>query len=352
VIIVAYTGNVGVEVLYNGTDIHGSPFTWEFEQGEVSIANSLVLGNGFDNQTPLVAGSMATFEIALANKYGIRIYDQALCQQVLSNPSQNISVTINGPGQSAPITYGKCTTMGTVTGYFNLTAAGSYQVSIAIQSNTLHGSPFQITVNPAGLYPQATMVTGLTGKSLPESGNFTILTLDRYGNPVSVESAGQFDVSFSPSCGAAGLATVNCAPSQNIATPVVCTYSVAQGGSYCLQVAYKGEPISVPNSQMLITGGSNCVNTSGCSGQGFCFPNLGNTTEKLGNYTCNCFQGYTGTSCQTKISSHYLAVGVAIGIIVGVALFLFVLGILLGLFVLRRFFRRGEDNRPLIDEHI
>jgi len=274
--------------------------------------------------------------VFLYNQYGARIDSNDLCeQQKKENWTVTISPVYNADMVNNPAVIGDCDDSGKIPISFNATYSNVYTVNVFWNGSTsIANNPFALTVVATNVDPSRTVVSGLPAFA-PYNGSFDLLAFDVYGNPFTSYSAGLFTVGFAPSCADTN---ITCVASGD---KFSCFYVVATGGTYCVEVNFQDTMIPVPNSKTIIVGGKSCSSADpNCSSRGFCLPNNG-------TYSCNCFGGYAGSKCQYKISSHYVTVGATIGIVIGVGLVLFAIGILLGVFVLRRL-RRGEDNRPLI----
>jgi len=257
-----------------------------------------------------------------------------LCdQQKKHNWTLSITPAYNTQMELYPPVIGDCDDDGKVPISFNATYSNTYTLNVFWNNTPIANNPIALTVVATNVDPSRTLVSGLPAFA-PYNGTFDLLAFDIYGNPFTSYSPGLFTVGFAPSCADTNISCIAAGDKFS------CSYVVATGGTYCVEVNFEDTMIPVPNSKTVVVGGSLCSVDPSCSTRGFCLPNNG-------TYSCNCFGGYAGSKCQYKISSHYVTVGATIGIVIGVGLVLFAIGILLGVFVLRRL-RRGEDNRPLI----
>jgi len=190
----------------------------------------------------------------------------------------------------------------------------------------LNDTPYHADVNPGPIYAENTLVEGLDNNT-GDNGTFYVQARDIYGNDVLNISKNEFYPKFQPLCAES---TVNCAPTA-VHGQLMCQYSVTVGGVYCVVIDYLNYTAPVANASVLTFGGTACESDSRCSYQGYCFQNAASTTE----FSCNCFQGFTGSDCSTKMSSKYpLTVGAAVGVIIGVGVVLFLLGLVIGALVI------------------
>jgi len=233
--------------------------------------------------------------------------------------------------------------------FYNATTAGKFEINIQFDDDMttnslvslaslvptpIMGSPYTIFVYASTIDPEKTILSNLTGT---DQGTFYLQVRDRYGNDETKLSASFFMVDLSPFCAESNITTTP------IGGVLKCDYTVQEGGIYCIVIDYLGVKIPIENSTIRATGGLGC--SGSCSQQGYCFKNTSTNT-----FSCNCFQGLIGENCETKRSSKYpLAIGAVVGLIVGLAVLLFIIGLLLGYFVLARLRNRGgDDHKPLL----
>jgi hypothetical protein len=153
---------------------------------------------------------------------------------------------------------------------------------------------------------------------------------DAFGNPVVIQG---LNATLAPSC---SFTNVSCSSLANVYT---CDFSVQESGVYCITVTNSTTLAEYPvaASTILITGGAGCGELDFCNQNGVCYEDQ--TSSK---YQCNCKEGYTGTTCNTKIKSKYMNLWLGIGLLIGLSILLLVIGVVLGCLIGRR--GRGQKN--------
>jgi hypothetical protein len=314
-----------------------------FLPGSLSTEYSIAVGAGVTKNASNIAGKNTYFNIWSYNQFGARIISKELCQnvslwKVSITPAFSVyQANLNG------IKISECNDKGSYLVRYNATTALQYYtVQISFNGTALTNS-YQTQILPDKMDPAMTVISGLNvnGTSY-DNGTFYVQTRDRFGNDEFTATLQDFDVRLSPYCANTTLQKTLVGKTGQIQVD----YEIAEGGIYCVAVDYKQQSITVPNSEMLVIGGTMC--DSHCSQQGFCFRTVVPSTSTE-DYSCSCFQGYVGDDCEDKLSSTYpLAVGAIIGLVVGLGILMLIIGVIIGFVCLRRL-RRGEDNRPLID---
>jgi len=320
-----------------------SNFSANFTQGSLSTKYTIAFGRGVSKTAGNIAGTTTVFYIQSYNQYNVPIATQSICRDP-SLWTVSITPAISVYTSNLKINVGLCA-RGQYQVTFNATTALKYYTVVISYNKTQLSNTYQTQILPDVMDLNQTIVSGLNfNASNPsgDNGTFYIQTRDKWGNNEFTANATDFNVTLSPIC---ANTTVN--KSIDSAGRLQCNYTVAEGGIYCVSVTYKQNiTITITNSTIFATDGKAC--SGGCNRQGFCFRTVSPSTSDNA-YSCNCFQGYTGEQCEDLISSVYpLSIGAIIGLVVGIGIALLIIGILIGFFCLRRF-RRGEDNRPLID---
>jgi len=277
------------------------------------------------------AGVKTSFDIQSYNAYNISIPvcpANATLWAVQFVPSTNTTYTI-----------GSCD-RGHTTVHYTTTRAGLMSLHVLYNDTPIFGSPYQAYIRPNIIDPAMTTVFGI--QNGPANGTFYLQARDRYGNnETSDVGTGNFHVSLSPNCAHANVSI------HAIGNGIIeCVYTVGIGGLYCAQVDYG--PISVPlqNSSFYVFGGLYCENS--CNDQGFCLATLSPSTSD-GEYSCSCFQGYMNDDCSDETDDYPLTVGAIVGLVMGIALALFLVGLALGYFLPRMLKNRGVEGAPLLD---
>jgi hypothetical protein len=281
------TGYYNLAVTYNRSPLIASPLLVTVLSGTVSLKYTLATGAGVNPNTPIVAGAGTTFYIWLYNQYGVRIYDNLLCNPWL-NWTVQFTPTISAYPSAKNASFGTCVN-GSIPVYYNATWAGYYSILISSNNMVIGGNPYHSYVIPTYLDPTKTVVSGLN-RTFNTYANFTIIAKDIFGNSVVNTSQSLFHVAIDPVCVKKNL---TCAPSGQ---QLLCKFWVWEGGRYCVTVYYQSTPVGLPDSDVLIYGGLAC-GYGGCQ-NGYCFAANVNSSS----YVCNCFQNWSGTSCNTRVS--------------------------------------------------
>jgi hypothetical protein len=333
-------GDYDLQVTLNGTVVP-SAFKATFLAGYLSTRYTIAVGDGVTMNASNIAGKHTYFNIWSYNQFNVRVKTQDLCQNTslwkvtITPVFSTYQANLNG------IKISDCNEKGSYLVRFNATTALQYYTVTIFFNGTALSNTYQTQILPDRMDPAMTIVTGLNGTSY-DNGTFYVQTRDRFGNDEFTATLQDFDVRLSPFCANTTLKKTLVGKTGQIQVD----YEIAEGGIYCVAVDYKEESITVPNSEILVIGGTMC--DGGCSQQGFCFRTVVPSTSTE-DYSCSCFQGYVGDDCEDKLSSTYpLAVGAIIGLVVGLGILMLIIGVIIGFVCLRRL-RRGEDNRPLID---
>jgi hypothetical protein len=333
---VFFPGTFPVSVTLNGTNVPTS-FDAYFDAGYLSTHFSIADGNGVNITYPNIAGETTEFFIYSFNQYGVRIPTPAFCLppslwKVSITPDISVyAENLNG------IHIGNCSSTGSYRVTFNATTALQYYAVQIYVNGTMLQHTYQSQILPNVMDPTMTIVSGLGNGTTVDNGTFYIQTRDKYGNDEFTATAADFDVMLSPSC-------ANTTVQKTVdGGKLKCFYEVAEGGVYCIVVGYMNQTVQIPDSELVVIGGTACPTS--CGSQGFCFRTLTPSTSE-DSYSCNCFQGFTGEDCSDK-SSHYISIGIFIGVLIVVLVVAFVVGLLASYCYLKRY--KGDDHRPLID---
>jgi len=319
---------------YYTVNAKNSPYNSNFIAGTVDAAHSYAVGLGV-NGTHNVAGVQTDFTIYVANKYGIAITDGSLCSQFnLTDWTVTFDETYlwNETVTTAPVLSCNKVT-GSFYGKYTPNRARTYSVDIELKGQSIDRVPYQPTVVPAAVYPPYTIVSGLNGTS-SDNGTFYLQTQDRFHNNEIYTDKDDFNVTLSPTCTNTSITTRDAGNGL-----LEVDYSVTEGGVYCVSIYYEDALYRVLDSTIHAIGGTGCNNS--CNVQGYCFRNYHPSTADT-EYSCSCFQGWTGDDCSVKMSSKYpLSIGAVVGLIIGLGILLFIIGLILGFFVFRFLGRRG-----------
>jgi hypothetical protein len=327
------SGDYDVVVRFNEVEIDNSPYRhvfWYF--GPVEATYSFAFGQGVQSQS-IIAGAGAHFFVYSYNPFGLFI---PVCPPM----NWTVDITPQISNYSRNQHYGQldCDN-GTATFYYNATTAGPYEVDVSLNGSSISGSPYSVRVVPTYIDPDKTLVLNRTGT---DTGTFLLQIRDIYGNDETNLTKNAFKVLLSPTC---ANQTVNFFP---IGGFLSVNYSVMGGGLYCIVLEYLSIEIPIANSSFTVTGGTACPNH--CNYQGYCI--FDGTTN---SYSCACMDGWIASGdtqdCgQSRSSKYPLAVGAVVGLIIGISILLFIIGLVLGYFVvgkLRRN-RQYDDTKPLL----
>jgi hypothetical protein len=329
---VSETYNIAVK--FNDIDLFNSPYhhvDWVY--GPVAATYSVAEGPGVESQQ-IIAGAGTHFKVYSFNPYALAI---PVCPP--TNWSVEISPQISNFSQNNHYGQTGCEN-GTATFYYNATTADHYQIDITLNGSSIYHSPYNVTVIPTFIDPEKTLVLNRTGT---DTGTFLLQIRDIYGNDETNLTKNAFKVLLAPFC---ANQTINFHP---IGGYLSVNYSVMSGGLYCIVLVYFGVEIPIQNSQFTVVGGLGC--SSSCNYQGYCIYDAASES-----YSCACQDNFIGTGdsydCSVKRSSKYpLAVGAVVGLIIGISILLFIIGLVLGYFVVGKLRGRGrqyDDTKPLL----
>jgi len=178
---------LSVTDLSSGIPIFASPFTVQISAGAASPANTVATG-ALTNGT---AGVIGVIIITPFDQYG----------NAVNNSSLVFSVNFTGAASySTGATYNSD---GTYTANYNLTLVGNYQVSITLvsggaSSGEIASSPFTLTIFAGALYVPNCFAygQGLTTAEAGVTANFTIQSVDTFGNNITTAGSADFVVTF------------------------------------------------------------------------------------------------------------------------------------------------------------
>jgi len=333
------TGLYDLVVEYMDLDLAGSPYhPLNFTYGYPSKL-SYAMGPGVESES-LIAGNQTWFKIVTFNQFNVSIQACPPAPFSPSNWSVSFDQSYRWDEDITTVKVGACDdTDGSFTGFYTPTKALSYDIVITLDGQDIQDDPYTPTVLPAAVDPLMTVVTGLN--STGDNGTIILQTYDQYGNMETSVNKSEFFVTLSPRCAASTVTT-----EANGGT-ILAHYVVYEGGVYCPSISYKEYIVPLKNATIHAVGGIACNNS--CNYRGYCFKNFAPSTVTT-NFSCNCFQGYTGVECSDKMSSKYpLAVGAVVGLIVGLAVLMFIIGLILGFVVFKFLSRRGgAEIEPLI----
>eukprot|EP00004_Rigifila_ramosa_P001931 TRINITY_DN1193_c0_g1_i1.p1 TRINITY_DN1193_c0_g1~~TRINITY_DN1193_c0_g1_i1.p1 ORF type:complete len:2886 (+),score=664.15 TRINITY_DN1193_c0_g1_i1:256-8658(+) len=133
-------------------------------------------GSGLSSAT---AGVTGTFQIQTRGANGLSTNNNTLTYSVVASLGTATQILTATP-----------TTNGTYVVNYNLTVAGTYQLTITLANQQISGSPFSLVVSPGPTFPGSCYILGgISGWQLPGGGfvagssSFTIVSVDRFGNP-------------------------------------------------------------------------------------------------------------------------------------------------------------------------
>jgi hypothetical protein len=307
---------------YKGAPVVNNGQNFTIIEGNITIS-SFAYGYGVESQA-IPAGTFAHFYIQSRNQYNVNV---TVCLNFTRWSFESTPAVVH-PG----FTVDDCVS-GVYRVHYNATVATQYEIIIKLDGQAISRNPYKPAVIPGPPYPPNTDIYGPTinteGK---DEGWFVIQAADIYHNNVTDTSKYNFTARLTPTC--AHNVTVECNHVPNTGE-YNCTYSVGEGGVYCIDIFYEGSLLETDgNYRLLAKGGRNCEKS--CNYNGLCFEGK-----------CFCDSGYTSNSCETKIHSKYMRISAAIGIIVGLAILCLIIGLVLGYFF-SRYSRRGGDNQPLL----
>jgi hypothetical protein len=316
--------------------LRGSPykplnFTYGYPSG-LSIA----VGPGVDSDS-LVAGEQASFTIMTTNQYNISIESCPPAPFSSKNWTVTFDQSYRFDVDVTTLNVGDCQD-GNFPATYTPTKARTYSIDIQLDGKDIRDDPYTPTVVPGPLNLSMTIITGLNGTG--DNGTIILQTRDSYGNFENNVDLSKFNVGLSPRCAHTNIMTTASAGT------LFAHYTVYEGGVYCPSIEYVDYVFPL-NATIHATGGIACNNS--CNYQGYCFKNQNPSTVET-DYSCSCFQGWTGVECADKMSSKYpLAVGAVVGLIVGLSILLFIIGLILGFVVFKFMNRRGgAEIEPLI----
>jgi len=325
-------------IAYEGINIQGSPFnSVHWVNGPVTAAYTRATGFGVESNATIVAGDDTSFDIISYNPYGLQIPtcpDHSLWSIV-------ITPNISAYPPNLDIFAGPCF-FGVTTVTYNATTEGSYEVNIYLNATAIYQSPYNISVFPTTIDASKTIITGLTSGS--DNGTFFLQARDKYGNNETRVGPNTFEVSLSPACANWTIHTMA------VGGRIQCTYEVVEGGIYCVNIDYGGSAIAISGSEFYAVGGTGCSDLGHCNYQGFCFKDPPDPSTP-DTYSCNCNQEYVGPDCSTKFSRYPMQVGAIVGLVIGLAALMFIVGLVLG-FVIFKYAKRSSDSdhAPLLGE--
>jgi hypothetical protein len=330
-----------VYVKYNGIDLSNSPVTIDWGYGYAYAAFSLASGAGVTpNIKENIAGELVYFHVTSYNEYNIQI---PICfgndtdwQVTFNNPISNYT-------ENQHVQRSNCTD-GVTPFRYNATNAGTFLVTIRYGVTDIQGSPYSVDIYPAEIDPKMTVVTGVSSGS--DNGTFFVIPRDRFGNDETDDINDYFEVNLSPFC-------ANTTVNQKITTDgrIQVDYSVAEGGIYCVVIYYKGYALNIGETTIHAVGGTACE--SRCNYNGYCFQdNFDDDDDDDGlEYACSCFQGYVSEDCSVDFDKYPMQTGAIVGLVIGLSLLLFIIGLLLGWCVIGRFMAKNdqqEERSPLL----
>jgi len=333
-------GHFRVNVTYENVSLNFAPYDVDFIAGTIDATHSWAVGKGVNGTN--VAGVPTSFKIYAANEYGIAITDGSLCNNW--TPS-NFTVQFDSTySWNSDVTTAHVTSCdhddGSFNGTYFPTRARTYNVNISLNSIQILDNPYKPTVVPTVVFPPNTIIFGLNTTN-SDNGTFYLQTRDRFLNNETDVDKSNCNIILTPTCALTYVSTFNSGGGL-----LRVDWAVAEGGIYCVNVAFNGSNYPLLDASIHALGGVGC-NTS-CSSKGYCFKNMDPSTVST-NYSCNCFQGWTGEDCSVKMSSKYpLAVGAVVGLVIGLGILMFIFGLILGFFLLR-FLKRGDDHHTLLD---
>jgi hypothetical protein len=299
-------------------------------EGFFNSTFSTVSGPGVGtNGAQIVAGTFALINITVYNKNGFII------------PATNTTVdpngfnfTIIGSNNSAhQITNAAVTQFvgNSVLAEYNGTNAQFYDVSITYNDTFVGNQTYLSQIIPAAIDLNTLVASNISSEDTG-TGYFDLSATDAFNNPVVVSSG--LDVTLSPACSSPN---VTCTPSGLLS---FCQFTVQEAGVYCISIENLTSLVQyeVANSTILVaTGGNGCSDEDYCNGNGLCYQDPSGS-----GFLCNCKNGYTGSSCSTKIKSHYMNLWLGVGLLIGLSILLLIIGVVLGCLLGRR--NRGGKN--------
>jgi len=350
-------GHFFVNATYGNESLQNSNYEVDFLAGTIDATQSWAIGAGV-NGSSNVAGVPTSFKIYASNEFGIAITDGSLC---INWDSTNFTVQFdssyswNDPSQTST-TVTSCNGVdGSFYGNYPPTRARTYNVTITLNKIPILGNPYRPTVVPAVVYPPNTIIIGLNKTINSDNGTFYLQARDQYlNNETNVDKA-SINITLSPTCVQTYVNTYNAGGGL-----LRVDWAVTEGGIYCVNIAFTSieaqprfhgqlDTIYYPilDASIHALGGVGC--NSSCSSKGYCFRNMEPSTSAT-NYSCSCFQGWTGEDCSVKMSSKYpLAVGAVVGLVIGLGILMFIIGLILGFFLVRFLKTRGDDHHTLLD---
>jgi len=303
---------VRINVLYSKIQVINSPYSYELLPGQPS-AYSYAAGHGVEDYWDNLAGDWVFFDIYAVNEYNISIPG---CASFKITYSPDVIVS------SSSCVHGITAVQ------YNATLATAYSISITLNGKRIAGSSYTGVVYPNVMDLAMTEYYGPLFNSTPanDSGTFNLRVRDHWGNSELNIGPDLFTGVLTPAC---SNTSVDCTPEED--GVYNCTYSVQNGGTYCFVVSYNNTILPGFTPIYLdIIGGLGCDES--CNYNGYCI---------AGN--CSCTTKYAGSSCQYKISSHYMTMGLAIGLIIGLSIAFLLIGLIIGC-LLARMTSKGSDR--------
>jgi len=323
-------------IQYNTLNLVGSPYSpLNFTYGYPS-GLSYAVGPGVESDS-IVAGTTTSFTIYTTNQYNFSIESCPPAPFSASNWSVSFDESYRFDQEVTSLQVGDCVD-GTFPASYTPTKARTYSITIQLDDKDIRNDPYTPTVIPGPLDVSKTIITGLNGTG--DNGTIILQTRDAYGNAETNINLTQFKIGLSPRCAQSDITTTSSGGT------LYAHYTVYEGGVYCPSIEYVNYGVDYVfplNGTIHATGGIACNNS--CNYQGYCFKNQNPSTVST-NFSCSCFQGYTGVECGDKMSSKYpLAIGAVVGLIVGLSILLFIIGLILGFVVFKFMNRRGGYNQ-------
>jgi hypothetical protein len=100
-----------------------------------------------------------------------------------------ITTGANGTNSSLPVTRGDLTHLAsdnTISGRYNVTRAGSYQLRVSYQGTALAGSPYRVMVSPARAFAARCTAKVDRFPARNASSSFWVTSQDSWGNKLRV----------------------------------------------------------------------------------------------------------------------------------------------------------------------
>jgi hypothetical protein len=286
-------------IQYMSANFMGSPYTpLNFTYGYPS-GLSVAHGPGVESDS-IVAGTTTTFVIYTTNQYNITIESCPPAPFSAKNWTVTFDEAYRYDSDATTIQVGDCIEgTGNFPAWYTPTKARQYSIDIQLNGKEIRDDPYTPTVIPGPIDVSMTIITGLNGTG--DNGTIILQTRDHWGNAETRVNLSQFQIGLSPRCAQSTIRTTADAGT------IYAQYQVYEGGVYCPSIEYFDGPtpyIFPLNGTIHATGGVACNNS--CNYQGYCFKNQEPSTAST-NYSCSCFQGYTGVECADKMSCKILS---------------------------------------------